>query len=248
MSERGGNQRKQGAGGGRAAVAVGLRLCASAVLACNALLGGCEEPAAVRTWPEGTLLAVDEVPITSQELAQDVAAVLLLEPQWGEVQLRRLAFNSISLPRALARARVPGQVRDDARREIDALYTRIVQGTQIGPPTQDGLFGQERAGAWSKVGLVAWGVAMQMSPGEWSEVFEEPGAFLRVRLIETLQAKIPAAVNVRLDVLAVPFGDALASKTPDDKELSSHRLTIVDPAWEAIVPERTKYLMGVNRR
>ena len=69
-----------------------------------------------------------------------------------------------------------------------------------------------------------------------------------MRLLELEQAKVPAAVNVRLDVLAVPFGDALASKPPDDEQLSSHHLTIVDPNWEAIVPERTKYLMGASRR
>jgi hypothetical protein len=46
----------------------------------------------------------------------------------------------------------------------------------------------------------------------------------------------------------VPFGDARSSRPPDDEALRSHRLTIVDPAWEAIVPERTKYLMKVGQR
>ena len=29
--------------------------------------------------------------------------------------------------------------------------------------------------------------------------------------------------------------------------MKAHRLTIVDPAWNAIVPERTQYLMGARQ-
>ena len=43
-------------------------------------------------------------------------------------------------------------------------------------------------------------------------------------------------------------GEMLDEGVPDDEALRSHRLTIVDPAWEAIVPERTKYLMKVAQR
>lgn len=248
MSELGGNQRGHAADDKRVAFSRTCLLGALASIAIALLIGACPKPSVAKSWPVGTVLAVDEIPIGSEEIAQDMATVLLIEPQWNDAQIRRLAFNEIALPRALARARTAAEVRTQARVALEELHARIVQGQQFGPPTTAGVLGQERTGSWSKVGLVAWGVAMQLQPGEWSEVFEEPGAFLRVRLLERVDAPVPAAVSVRLDVLAVPFGDARSSRPPDDEELRSHRLTIVDPAWEAIVPERTKYLMKVGQR
>lgn len=248
MSMQGGNQLGRAAGDGGIAPRARRALCLLGSIAAAWLLVACPESTQARSWPAGTLLAVDEIPITAEELAHDVATVLLIEPQWSDTQLRRLAFNSIALPRALSRARVSAEVRDKARAELDALHARMLQGRQFGPPTSAGVLGQERAGSWIRVGLVAWGAAFQLQPGEWSEVLEEPGAFLRVRLLERQDAPVPEEVSLRLDVLAVPFGDALSSKPPDDEELGKHRLTIVDPAWEAIVPERTKYLMKAGDR
>jgi len=248
VSKQGGNQHGQAAGAGRVALRGRRCFILLGSIAAAGLLLACPEPTQARAWPEGTLLAVDEIPISSEELAADVATIVLIEPQWNDTQLKRLAFNSIALPRALARARATAEARDKARAELDVLHARMLQDRQFGPPTSAGVLGQERAGSWMKVGPVAWGAAFQLQPGEWSEVLEEPGAFLRVRLLERLDAPVPAAVGLRLDVLAVPFGDALSSKPPDDEELGKHRLTIVDPKWEAIVPERTKYLMKVGER
>jgi hypothetical protein len=240
VKERGGNQLKCSALRRR------LTFGASLAISAAALFGACDDSPAARSWPPGTLLAVDDVPITSEDIGLDVSTVLLIEPQWGDAQLKRLAFNNIALPRALARASVSPKSRDEARRALDERYARTVEGKQFGPVASSGALGEERSGTWTQVGIVAWGAAMLLQPGEWSEVIEEPGSFLRVRLLERDDPSVLAATSMRIDVLASDYIAPAARKPVDDEALSTHRLSIVDPAWQAIVPERTKYLMRAN--
>jgi len=209
-------------------------------------VGACERDHSPRTWPAGTLVCVDEVPVTAEDLAQDVAGVMLVEPQWTERQHMRLAFNESALPRAMVRARAPAAAREAARKQIDAEFARISADGPMGPPTESGSLGTEVSGSWRELGLVAWGAGMGLEPGTWSELLEVPGAFLRVRLISRSNSPIPAATQVRLDMLEVVYSETGRGLVASETELRKHRLTIVDPDWKAIVPERTKHLMGVK--
>lgn len=207
----------------------------------------CDEPLAERSWPAGTILAVDDVPIDGDQMAADVATVQLIEPQWTERQLQRLAFNEISLPRAVMRALSTPERVEAARRELDATFARVVDGAQFGPPTPGGALGSERTGTWRAIGLTAWGAGMAVPDGEWSPPIEEPGGFLRVRVLERTPGPVMAAESLRLDVVAARFELTEQSETDPDAELARHRLWIVDPRWEAILPERTKRLMGASK-
>ncbi len=206
-------------------------------------VGACNRDPQPRTWPAGTLVCVDEIPVTAEDLAQDVAAVMLVEPQWTERQHWRLAFNEIGLPRAMVRARASAAAREAARKQIDEEFARISADGPMGPPTESGTIGTEVYGYWKDVGLVAWGAGMSLEPGTWSGLLEVPGAFLRVRLISRTESPIPAATQVRLQKLEVVYAETGRGLAASETELSKHRLTIVDPDWNAIVPERTKYLM-----
>ena len=210
-------------------------------------IAACEETKSADTWPAGTVVAIDHVPISADEIAGAVAAVILVEPQWSEVHLKRLAFNEIALPRAIVRTRVADSERDKARRSIDEEFARIAGGAQFGPPTNNGAIGHEVSGSWKQIGLLAWGTAMNLENGAWSEVIEVPGAFLRLRTLSRKDGPEPAATEFILDTIEAPYAEKSNSKTNRTDELEKHRLTIVDPAWDAIVPERTKYLMGIRQ-
>lgn len=254
MTEQSGNERgsanaNRSSGESRALAGRRPRGLALVLLAGCApcLLAACDPAPAARSWPAGTLLAIDEVPVSADEIAQDVVAVMLVEPQWGEAQLKRLAFNEIALPRALVRAQASEAARADARRSLDEQFSRIQSGTRFGPPSPSGAIGHEVSGQWKQIGLLAWGTAMALEPGNWSDAIEVPGAFVRVRLLSRQDGVVPAATSLVLDTIEARYAVAPAKTFDLDNAMKQHRLTIIDPAWAAIVPERTKYLMGVHQ-
>jgi hypothetical protein len=218
----------------------------ASLFAAAAIFGSCEDEQSSVVWPPGTVVAVDAVPVTADEIAQDEAAVLLVEPQWSDRQRKRLAFNELVLPRAILRARSTPEQREAALRSLEEQFARLASGTQAGPPTAAGAIGHEVGGSWMQLGLAVWGPAMNLEPGVWSEPFETPGAFVRVRVLERTEGDKPARTLLRLETLSVPFTSDPATDTAIDEMMRKHRLTIVDPAWETIVPERTQYLMGVH--
>ena len=110
-----------------------------------------------------------------------------------------------------------------------------------------GAIGHEIKGSWKQIGLLAWGTAMNLEAGAWSEVIEMPGSFMRVRTLSRKEGHEPAATELVLDTIEAPYSEKSNSMITQGAELEKHRLTIVDPAWDAIVPERTKYLMGIRQ-
>jgi hypothetical protein len=248
---RSGNEFKSLSAGPRHGPPIGFSrpsaLSASILLATFISLAACNKDPKAHAWPAGTVIAVDEVPVTSAEVAQDMLAIVLMQPEWADPQLKRLAFNEISLPRALLRGKAGAEARDAARRAIDEKFARIQSGTQVGPQPSPGVYGHEVSGSWKDLGLTSWGMAMNLSVGEWSEVLEEPGAFVRVRLIERQDGPVPLAARLRVDRIDAVYAES-KSVGYLDSELKQHRLTIVDPAWDTIVPERMKFLMGVHGR
>ena len=211
-------------------------------------LCACDHKPAPHVWPAGTVVAIDDIPVTSAEVAQDMLGVILVAPESVDVQLKRLAFNEIALPRAVMRTQVAASARDTARRSIDEEFTRRTSGKQIGPRPVADVVGKEVSGGFGNLGMSAWGIAMNLEVGAWSEVFESPGAFARVRLLERKNGASPAATNLRVDQIEVRYAPKNEKQSTQDEELQRHKLTIVDPAWDTIVPERMKYLMGVHKQ
>lgn len=239
MRQWGGNERADARGERNGPKRLPL---AALALACLAAAGCEDEPAP--SFPPGTVVAVDGVAIGAQEVVRDMAPVMLVEPQWNETQWKRLAFNELTLPRVLLSLSAGAEAREAARRSVEERFARIAGGNQPGPPTAAGALAEERSGYWQQLGLAAWGEAMNLAPGVWSDPIEAPGSFLRVRVLERIDGPAPAATQFRLDVIAQPYAPDALTRLKTDELLKSHRLTIVDPEWETIVPERTKFLMG----
>jgi hypothetical protein len=211
------------------------------------LLAGCgggAPEAADPDWPEGTVVTVDDIPILLDEV--DAASVWIerIDPKVTPRQLRRLALTNVSLPRAVAEAMAAPGAREEARaRALEALE-QLRSGTWPEPPGEDGGYGDVDEGNWQLFGIPLWGRALDLPQGEWSGPIEEPGRFLVVRVLGRTDMPHTTAIVLKLDALAFPY---LPEGSSVELAMDEHRMTIVDPEWYELVPERTQYRMGVHR-
>jgi hypothetical protein len=221
----------------------GLALAASVLVAA---LAACERDPPPKSWPPGTVLAVDEVPIGVDEV--DLASVYVqrIEPAASPAQLRRQALANVALPRAIAAAIAPEE-RREARRQAEAKLAELRTGV-VGPPKPDGAYGELRTAGWTELGIVSWGVATDLADGEWSEVIEEIGYFTVLRRLERHEAPVPMATRVTVDTFVFPWLDPPTLHQQVESAYDRCRLTIVDPQWRAIVPELTQHRMGARDR
>lgn len=227
-----------------------------AALALLPLAGCVEEPAASASgaaraeaphsapsgadWPVGTVVAVDDVPISLDEVDRASVWIERIQPEVAGRQLRRLALTNVSLLRALAEAIAPEErlaARSAAEAELERLRARANEA-----PTPDEGLGKRVEGNWQVLGIPLWGEALDWPPGEW-HLIEEPGRFVVARRVARSDQPHPAATSLEVDTVVHPY---LPPELDLDAAMEDHRLTIVDPEWREIVPERTQYRMGVH--
>lgn len=202
------------------------------------------DPAPARSWPPGTVLAVDDLPILAAEVDRATVIVQRIERDAVDAQLRRLALTNVVLPRALTRL-MAGERRDAALADAQAALERLRTGAWIGP-TADGLHGTLRGGNLHRLGLELWAAGTDLPEGAWSDPIEQDGSFHLVRRVALRPAPVPLGVEVDLDVLEFPFTDPLTRAHELEAAYDRHRLTIVDPAWRELVPELLLYRMGAR--
>jgi hypothetical protein len=99
---------------------------------------------------------------------------------------------------------------------------------------------------FTQLGIVPWGVAMDLQDGAWSGVIEEVGRFVIVKRLARIEGPVPMATQVKVDVLAFPWLPVETLRVDVEAEHDKHKLTIVDPTWSDIVPEWIQYRMGVH--
>jgi len=233
----------------------GLCGCLGAALTAGLLLASCGSETAEagevartapgRSWPAGCVLAVDDVPILADEVDVPSAWIEMIEPHSTPPQLRRLALTNVVLPRVLAGLMQPA-ARERARAEAEARAAALHAGTYQGVPDKDGAFGTRLEGTWQDFGIPAWGTAVGLPKGEWSDVVEDAGAFAVLRVLAREAAPVSAATWMRIDLFRFPYLPEDTEAGDLERAYDEHRLTIVDPAWRELVPERTQYRMGVH--
>jgi len=200
------------------------------------------ESPAPRAWPAGVVLAVDDHPIHVDEIDVATAYVERIEPAASSAQLRRLALTNVVLPRTVAMLMAP-QAREEALKAAQEKLAQIRAGALTGPTSPEGAYGEYVEGTWGNLGLLGWGVAMDLADGEWSDVVEEVGHFLLVRRLWLRDGPVPMATVVGVDVLRFAWLPPETLRSDVDAALDQHRLEIVDPAWREIVPELIQHRM-----
>jgi hypothetical protein len=77
-------------------------------------------------------------------------------------------------------------------------------------------------------------------------VLEDVGRFVVLKRIRRVDAPVELKTQIEADVLMFPWLDAATMRVDVEKEHDKHKLTIVDPSWNDVVPELIKYRMGVH--
>ena len=221
------------------------------VLLAAGIPAGCSEAseegaqAVARDWPAGTVLAVDDLPISADEVDAASGWIERIERTASGDRLRRLALTNLVLRNKVAQILAP-EAREKALAEARAAHKQLRDGTWVGPPGPDGRFGELKSGDFRVLSIPAWATGMDLAEGEWSEPVEVPGQFLLVRRLALRPSPVPLGIELDLDVLAFPYLDPTRAEAEVEAAYDRVRLTIVDPAWRTLVPELLQYRMGVH--
>lgn len=221
-----------------------LRFAAALLLAA---LASCDPAApAPKTWPAGTVFALDGVAIGAAEIDAGADVFAQLEPDLAMPHLRRLAFTNIVLPLVAGR-NLAGPERDRALVRASDLKGVLDAGGTPGGPLA-GATVATREGTAGEIGFEAWSYAATAEVGRWSEPLESVGSFELVQLEERSAAGAARAVRYKVRVWTVPYVDAANPRGAIEGQFDRSKLEIVDPAWDEIVPEYWKHrLRGGNR-
>lgn len=210
---------------------------------------GCERastPEPAPSWPAGTVLAVEDLPISADEVDLASAWVEPIDRKASPEHLRRLALTNVVLPNAIVRVLAPER-REAALAEARATLEQLRAGTWNGPVGPDGIHGERFQGHFKHLGLAVWGTALTLGEGEWSEPIEEGGLVMLVRRLEQTEAPVPMATEFDVDLLSFPVLNPESAALEIEAAYDRLHLTIVDPSWRTIVPELIQYRMGVHR-
>lgn len=192
---------------------------------------GAEDPASPPTWPEGTVVVLDGVPILGSEVDAHLDAVRAIRPAASTEELRRLVLMNEALPRARGAAE-GGARRAEAREEARAW----LEDLRAGERSFDAV--TPRTGNWDRIGFELWLAVRLGQPGETLGPFELPGRFAVALLEARSEAPRPELEAFLVRVVEFPFvtgPEALSSRATEGV------LDIVDPAWDEIVPGIYKY-------
>ncbi len=202
------------------------------VLASAACAGDAERAA---RFPPGTALAVEGLPIARAEVEAVAARLRLLYPERAESFLLTGALGSFVLPRAAVRAAY-AEERERALAACAEVQGAIAAGSAPELP--------EHRGAWDRLSLEYWDAARALEPGAWSAPVERIGSFGLVQLVERGAAtELAAEQELVIRVQEFPYIPADFDPAALDAALAAARLEVVDPAFDALLPEDLRYKM-----
>ncbi|MCK6445563.1 MAG: hypothetical protein L6Q99_04160 [Planctomycetes bacterium] len=208
---------------------------------------GTKRSAASRNWPAGTALVVGgDIPIATSEVDAYLPAIALIEPRFVEKQLQRVALTNIVLPRAVARVLAGPEAYERARLAAETARKAVDSGEWTGPLAPGTSGGTLVSGPYSEVGIARWAHCFELQPGQWSDVFEEIGAFTFVKCLRRVDGALPIQTEFELETVSFPYLPEGKGLIQVEEAYDRVELEILDPAWRTIVPELLQYRMGVH--
>jgi hypothetical protein len=208
-----------------------------AILALSIACGRVPVTNAPREWPSGTVLALNGVPITQEDVDEVAGWYAMLEPQFALPHLRRLAVSNVIFPKWAARTAEP-----DRRSEAQAAARQALDACRAGsPPAEPALRASD--GNWREIDLTIWRSALDTEPGAWTDVIESPGCFHVARVEERKSGRTPRETMFVLSVLDFPYLDATKGPVALDEAIDRSHLVFIDPAWHDVVPTLWQHRM-----
>lgn len=186
--------------------------------------------------PEGAVIGVGPSWILAEEVDRWVDTVALLEPTETRPSWRRKALTNLVLPSKIAALLVPEE-RKQARAAAESVQQALRSQGTLPDSFPEPL--NTAAGDVYAVGLGRWIMARGLPLGEWSEIFEEAGTFLIMRVLEAPDAgDWKPNTAIRIEYVHVPY------LRPEDQpallvEQAREQILIraVTPEWEWILPQ-----------
>jgi hypothetical protein len=221
----------------------------AAILLALVLIGpvGCkeaEDSAAAPVYPAGTVLAVNDLPISAEEVDRVGSDYALLEPQDSPLQLRRLALANVILPTAAARGIDP-DARTRARELAEGYRSALLSGSLPEGPLA-GPMEQERSGRFTDLGFLLWRTALPLEPGTWSEIFESPGSFHLLRVKSREEGSLPSLTAFTIGLFHFPYLKPETAHADTQAAIDRSRLIVVDEAWRDAVPYALRHRMNAE--
>ncbi len=195
-----------------------------------------EVPATPPVYPAGTVLAVDGVPVSKAEVDRWAAVTRAIEPDKVQAHWRRLALSNIVLP-----LRTSESLDPEGRRAAFAHAERLRGlATELGRIPDDADVHDIAVGNWAQVGLIDWEVARALAVGAWSDVYETPGGWAFLRLLEqpdvAPEADLGSQAALRFERVHVFYLAPEGLRTLIEDALRKLPIEVVDPEWEPLVP------------
>lgn len=191
---------------------------------------------AAQDLPEGTVLLVEGIPITREDIDRWLPIYSALEPAKSKHAIRRFIMTNYCLPVTVGTLADP-EGRTQARERLEATLKALKNGDEApmeGPQVQ-----RIHDSFKSEMGLDRWGVAKETPKGEWSEVFETLGGFTAVRLIGAPDPWLPNS-EITIEHITEDYIPEEESRDFVKQALKEVHIQIIDPEWERYLP--TLYL------
>jgi hypothetical protein len=188
-------------------------------------------PGSIEASVPGECLRVDGASVTVAAVDRLADDVLELYPEYTRPHARRLALTNAVLPRLALRNHDP------------AAWTRAGEACAALDPGAPGESPWTEVGDWRQHGLELWSRLRHREPGTWSEPIELAGRWVRARLDERRPHADPQHEELSLSLHVFPYLEVTELRAAIESSIDAAHLEIVDPAWNAIVPESWKYRM-----
>jgi len=195
--------------------------------------------AAPKVWPPGTVLVVNDVPVSAEAVDRIGNDFALIEPQDSLLQLRRLSIANTIVP-TLAVQAVDPERRERERARAETYRTALLEGELPSGPLA-GPMEEERQGDFGGLGFALWRTAMSLEPGVWSEVVETAGCFHLVRVKTREEGSLPSLTRFTIGLFNFPYLDAETALADTEAAIDRSRLIILDEAWRDAVPAELRY-------
>ena len=190
-------------------------------------------------WPDGTCLAVGEIPLATADIDRIGAWIALIKPADTQPALRRQALTHTLLERAALASRYATE-REAAHTSAMELLARLT-ADETAP---EGVESGSVSGTWDDLGLVVWGETRELDTDSWSGPIEDAGRWLLLRRTEHTPGLAPGADLYKVDLISLPFVPSDFTRADVEATIDDSLLTVIDPAWGDLVPAQWRLRMN----